>query len=143
MASAPQLDPNLVREFVGKAHGDLERVRNLLEQHPALVNAAWDWGGGDWETALGAASHMGRHDIAEFLLAKGARIDLFCAAMMGLIDAVKSFLTLQPSLIDAKGPHGFSLHFHAQVGGERSAKVLDYLQSIKKLELKPVPFLKK
>ena len=63
--------------------------------------------------------------------------------MMGLIDAVKSFLTLQPSLIDAKGPHGFSLHFHAQVGGERSAKVLDYLQSIKKLELKPVPFLKK
>src|SRR5256885_1148287 len=102
-----------------------------------------DWGGGDWETALSAASHMGRHDIAEFLLEKGARIDIFCAAMMGLLDAVQAFLALQPALIDAKGPHGFSLHFHAQVGGDRSAKVLDYLQSVKKIELKPNPFLKK
>ena len=63
--------------------------------------------------------------------------------MLGQLEAVKSFLTLQPKLIDAKGPHGFSLHFHAQVGQEHSAAVLDYLQSIKKIELKPVPFLKK
>jgi hypothetical protein len=86
---------------------------------------------------------MGRRDIVEFLLDRGARIDIFCAAMMGQLDAVKSFLTLQPKLIDAKGPHGFTLHFHAQVGAEKSAHVLDYLQSIKKVELKPVPFLKK
>ena len=65
---------------------------------------------------------MGRRDIVEFLLQKGARIDLFCAAMMGQLDAVKAFLTLQPGLIDAKGPHGFSLHFHAQVGGEQAEK---------------------
>jgi hypothetical protein len=63
--------------------------------------------------------------------------------MMGQLDALKAFLTLQPKLIDAKGPHGFTLHFHAQVGQKESEKVLDYLQSIKKLELKPVPFLKK
>ena len=44
---------------------------------------------------------------------------------------------------DAKGPHGFTLHFHAQVGGKESENVLDYLQSIKKIELKPNPFLKK
>jgi hypothetical protein len=85
---------------------------------------------------------MGRRDIVEFLLEKGARIDIFCAAMIGQFDAVKEFLTLQPQLIDARGPHGFTLHFHAQVGGKESAKVLDYLQSVKKLELKPVPFLK-
>ena len=139
----PQINKLLVQDWVIFAHMDLAMLKKLLEREPGLLNAEMDWGGGDWETALGAASHMGRHDIAEFLLEKGARIDLFCAAMMGLIDAVKSFLALQPSLIDAKGPHGFSLHFHAQVGGERSAKVLDYLQSIKKLELKPVPFLKK
>ena len=139
----PQINKLLVQDWVIFAHMDLAILKKLLEREPGLLNAEMDWGGGDWETALGAASHMGRHDIAEFLLEKGARIDLFCAAMMGLIDAVKSFLALQPSLIDAKGPHGFSLHFHAQVGGERSAKVLDYLQSIKKLELKPVPFLKK
>jgi hypothetical protein len=63
--------------------------------------------------------------------------------MLGLLDAVKAFLTLQPKLIDAKGPHGFSLHFHAQVGGKESEKMLDYLQSVKKIELKPNPFLKK
>ena len=120
-----------------------EAVKKLLEKQPALLNAAMDWGGGDWETGLGGASHMGRRDIAEFLLEQGARIDLFCAAMLGQLDAVKAFLTLQPKLIDAKGPHGFSLHFHAQVGGKEAEKVLDYLQSIRKIELKPVPFLKK
>ncbi|MBS0264514.1 MAG: ankyrin repeat domain-containing protein, partial [Planctomycetes bacterium] len=49
-------------------------------------------------------------------------------------------LTLEPKLIDARGPHGFNLHFHAQVGGDDAVPVLDYLQSVKKLELKPVPF---
>jgi hypothetical protein len=52
------LSPKTVAEFVGKAHGDLDRVQELLQEEPALVNAAWDWGGGDWETALGAAAHM-------------------------------------------------------------------------------------
>src|SRR6266545_4650776 len=77
---------------------------------------------------------------AEFVLEKGARIDIFCAAMMGQLDAVKAFLTLQPKLIDARGPHGFTLHFHAQVGGKPAEPVLDYLQSIMKLDLKPIPF---
>jgi hypothetical protein len=70
----PPLDSALVHEFVLKAHGDLERVRELFEQEPTVVNAAWDWGGGDWETGLGAASHVGRRDIALFLLEHGARI---------------------------------------------------------------------
>jgi hypothetical protein len=138
-----QINRLLVQDFVIFAHSDLDAVKKLLEKEPALLNATMDWGGGDWETGLGGASHMGRRDIVEFLLGKGARIDLFCAAMMGQLDAVKAFLTLQPKLIDAKGPHGLSLHFHAQVGGKDAEKVLDYLQSIKKVELKPVPFLKK
>jgi hypothetical protein len=66
MNDTPRLDPELVREFVGKAHGDLGRVRELLQAQPRLVNAAWDWGGGDWETALGAAAH-----VAEFLRMRG------------------------------------------------------------------------
>jgi hypothetical protein len=139
----PQINRLLVQDFVIYAHSELGMVKKLLEKEPALLNATMDWGHGDWETGLGGASHMGRHDIVEFLLDHGARIDIFCAAMMGQLDAVKSFLTLQPKLIDAKGPHGFSLHFHAQVGDSRSEHVLAYLQSIKKLELKPVPFLKK
>jgi hypothetical protein len=139
----PQVNRLLVQDFVIFAHSDLDMTKQLLDKEPALLNAAMDWGAGDWETALGGASHMGRRDIAEFLLDRGARIDIFCAAMLGLLDAVKAFLTLQPKLIDAKGPHGFSLHFHAQVGQKDAEKVLDYLQSVKKVELKPVPFLKK
>jgi hypothetical protein len=138
-----QINRLLVQDFVIYAHSDLPMTKKLLEKEPAVLNGTMDWGGGDWETGLGGASHMGRHDIVEFLLEKGARIDIFCAAMMGLLDAVKAFLALQPKLIDAKGPHGFTLHFHAQVGGKRSEHVLDYLQSIKKIELKPNPFLSK
>ncbi len=139
----PQINRELVQDFVIFSHSDLAMVKNLLKREPNLVNASMDWGLGDFETGLGGASHMGRKDIVEFLLKNGARIDLFCAAMLGKLDAVKSFLTLEPDLIDAKGPHGFSLHFHAQVGGADSKPVLNYLQSIKEKELRPIPFLKK
>jgi hypothetical protein len=139
----PQINRLLVQDFVIYAHFDLPMTKKLLAREPALLNAAMDWGAGDWETGLGGASHMGRRDIAEFLLVKGARIDIFCAAMLGELEAVKAFLTLQPKLIDAKGPHGFSLHFHAQVGEKPAEKVLEYLQSVKKVKLGPNPFLKK
>jgi hypothetical protein len=137
-----QVNRGLLQDFVIFAHSDLEMVKKLLDREVGLVNGAIDWGGGDWETALGAASHMGRRDIVEHLLERGARIDIFCAAMLGQLEAVKAFLTLQPKLIDAKGPHGFSLHFHAQVGQDAAKDVLDYLQSIKPVELKPIPFLR-
>ncbi|MCE2797499.1 MAG: ankyrin repeat domain-containing protein [Planctomyces sp.] len=138
-----QISRLMLQDFVIFAHSELEMVKKLLEREPGLLNGSVDWGGGDFETALGGASHMGRRDIVTFLLERGARIDLFCAAMLGQLEVVKSFLTLQPALIDAKGPHGFSLHFHAQVGGDEAQPVLDYLQSVKTVELKPVPFLKK
>jgi hypothetical protein len=86
---------------------------------------------------------MGRRDLVELLLARGARIDIFCAAMLGLTDAVRAFLKVAPKLIDAPGPHGFTLHFHAQVGGAAAAATLDYLQSVKQLELKTPPFMMK
>ena len=139
----PQINRQFVQDFVIYAHFDLDMTKKLLDKEPAVINGMMDWGSGDWESGLGGASHMGRRDIVEFLLERGARIDLFCAAMMGQLEAIKAFLTLQPKLIDAKGPHGFSLHFHAQVGGKNAEPVLDYLQSIKKIEMKPNPFLQK
>ena len=132
-----QINRQLVQDFVIFAHFDLKMVKKLLEKEPALINATMDWGGGDWETGLGGASHLGNREIVTFLLEKGARIDIFCAAMMGQLDAVKAFLTLQPKLIDAKGPHGISLHAHAKAGGKQAEKVLEHLQSIKKVDLTP------
>ena len=138
----PQINRLLVQDFVIYAHSDLAMIEKLLAKEPALINATMDWGAGDWESGLGGASHMGRRDIVELLLKHGARMDIFCAAMMGLLDAVKAALTLEPKLIDARGPHGFSLHVHAQVGGKDSEAVLDYLQSVKWIEMKSNPFPK-
>ena len=127
----PPLGATLVRDFVVFAHYDLDMTKKLLEKEPKLVAATVDWGGGDWESGLGGAAHMGRRDIAEYLLDHGARIDLFAAAMLGQLDVVKGILTAYPKLIDAPGPHGFSLHWHAKAGKEQAAKVYEHLLSIK------------
>jgi len=124
------LAPNLVEEFVRVAHSDLERTRTLLEQEPGLVNAAWDWGGGDFETALGSASHMGRIDIAIFLLDHGARLDLFAAAMLGKLEIVKAALQIYPAALNVPGPHGIPLVAHAQAGGDAAKAVFEYLQTL-------------
>ena len=130
MDKVSALDSKAVEEFVGKAHGDLDRVTEMLESEPGLINSAWDWGGGDWETALGAASHMGRKDIANYLLKNGARIDLFAAVMLGNLEIVRSVLKVYPEAINVPGPHGISLITHAEIGGEDSKAVLDFLKSI-------------
>jgi hypothetical protein len=109
------------------AHGDLGVVTQFVEQQPAIVNAAWDWGGGDWETALGAAAHVGRRDIAEFLLEHGARMDVFAAAMLGEVGILRAMLEAQPGLRDARGPHGIPLIAHAEAGGEQASDALELL----------------
>ena len=139
----PQLNRSMLQDFVLYAHSDIDKTKMLLEREPMLVNGFMDWGAGDWESGLGGASHMGRHDIVKLLLAHGARIDIFCAAMMGQLSVVKSLLKLEPKLIDSRGPHGFTLHFHAQLAGKEADKMVAYLQSIKKIELRPNPFVKK
>jgi hypothetical protein len=129
MESKPALEWRLVQEFVGNAHGDLNRVRELLAQEPALIHACWDWGGGDFETGLGAASHMGRRDIAEFLIENGARLDLFAAAMLGKIKIVKAALEVFPEAIRTPGPHGIPLIAHAKAGGDEAREVLEFLEN--------------
>ena len=135
----PQVNRLLVQDFVIYAHDNLDMVKKLLEKNPALLNSAMDWGGGDWETALGGASHMGRRDIAEYLIEAGARVDLFASTMLGELAVVKALLTLQPKLIDAKGPHGFGLHWHAHVGNDKAKEVLEYLQGLKNVDTSKYP----
>ncbi len=130
MERPPPIAPELVNEFVLKAHKDLDRVKELLAQEPKLVNACWDWGGGDFETALGAAAHTGRREIAEFLLDNGARLDIFAAAMLGHLDVVKAAISTYPQAGNAPGPHGIPLVTHAKMGGAKALSVLEYLQSL-------------
>lgn len=118
MASILPLPPAVVGEFVGRSHADLARVTELLADYPTLIHAAFDWGNGDWETALGAAAHSGRRDIVEFLLSKGARLDIFTAAFLGKLTLVRAFLHESPGALHQTGPHGISLLEHAKKGGD-------------------------
>jgi hypothetical protein len=129
VAENPPLSSELVQEFVAKAHGDLDAVKTLLESEPALLNASWDWGAGDWETGLGAAAHMGRRDIALYLLERGARADIFTAAMLGETEVVGAMLSAWPELREAPGPHGIPLLEHAKAGGEQARAVVELLEA--------------
>ena len=123
------LQASLVREFVVKAHGDLAATRTLLAETPGLLNATWDWGGGDFEMGLGGAGHMGNRGIAEFLISQGGRMDIFVAAMLGQLDVVKAMLAAYPGLLQSKGPHGIPLMSHAKKGGAPAEPVVAFLES--------------
>ncbi|MBL0743847.1 hypothetical protein [Chryseolinea lacunae] len=116
-----------VKQFVSLGHSDLPGTRQMLEEMPSILQATYDWGNGDFETALGGASHMGRKDIAEFLIGKGSRMDIFTAAMMNNLDIVKAMFTAFPAIVNCKGPHGITLLMHAQKG--EAAEVLAFLKS--------------
>jgi ankyrin repeat protein len=124
------IDSKIVNEFVKIAHSDFDQVKEMLKQYPSLLNSSWDWGGGDFETALGAAGHMGRKDIANFLLSNGARADIFVLTMLGKTELVKGMLRDYPSLLNAKGPHGFTLLHHALKGGKESEELVDHFKSL-------------
>jgi hypothetical protein len=126
----PAQDPALAREIVGVSHRDLKRVQELVERHPALARASIDWGFGDWEACIDAASHVGNRPIAEFLLAHGARPTMFSAAMMGQLDVVKAFVAARPGVQRTLGPHGLTLMWHAQRGGPDAAPVVQYLTAL-------------
>lgn len=125
----PRQDPLRAEKVVGLAHRDLKGVQELVDAQPSLANAAVDLGFGDWETALGAASHTGQREIAEYLISKGARPDLFTFAMLGNLEAIRAMVGNNPALRAIRGPHGISLLSHAKAGGDAAKAVTEYLES--------------
>jgi uncharacterized protein len=105
---------DMVEPFVLAAHGNLARVRDLHTQHSELLNTKWEKFD---ENALEAAGHMGRRDIAGFLLENGAPLTVYAAAMLGEEDRVAEFLQENPSLARTPGVHGFSVLYHAGLSG--------------------------
>jgi hypothetical protein len=126
----PQIDRARVKRFVIAGHFNLEAVKEMLAADPTLINGAIDWGNGDFETALGGASHMGRRDIAEFLLEHNARLDIFAATMLGKLDIVKAAVAAFPNIVGVPGPHKIPLIAHAEKGGPAAATVLEFLRPL-------------
>ncbi len=129
----PSIDDEIVSEVVGASHFNLDRVKELVNHRPELSRATWDWGFGDWETAIGAASHVGRRDIVEYLISMGARPDIFTFASLGNYEAVKSILENQPEIHFNGGPHGISLLRHADAGLDPENLTSSQIKSYKKL----------
>ena len=136
-AMFPSQPAELVQEMVVVAHGNVARVRELVLRQNTLAKAAWDWGFGDWETALGAASHVGNREIADLLLAHGAHPTMFSAAMLGQLDVVKAFIAAAPGVERTRGPHSISLLKHAVAGGSPAQPVVEYPKTLEGADRSP------
>jgi hypothetical protein len=136
----------MVSGIVGASHGNFDKVKQMVTERPELAGASWDWGFGDWETALGAASHVGRRDIAEFLIGHGARPDIFTYTMMGMLKSVQEIVETIPGIQSHPGPHGITLLQHAKnrledknISSSDAANVnsvISYLQSVGNADIK-------
>lgn len=126
----PALPAELVREFVNVGHGQLVPVKQMLGEHPTLLNAAWDWGGGDFEMAIEGAAHIGSVEVAQYLLDQGARANIFVLTMLGRTAAVKAMLAANPAWLNARGAHGLTLLHHARIGGEPARELLEHVTAL-------------
>src|SRR5438093_4795002 len=133
----PSHEPELVQEMVVVSHGNVARVKELVGRQPTLAKVSFDWGFGDWETCIDAASHVGNREIAEILIANGARPTIFTAAMLGQLDVVKALITAAPGIQRTPGPHSITLLRHAMAGGPRAQAVVEYLKSIEGADERP------
>lgn len=108
----------------------------MLTEHPGLLNASWDLGGGDFETALEDAGHVGDREIAEYLIRRGARANIFVLTMLGRTVEVKALLAVFPELLRSKGPHGLTLLHHANRGGDAAKELLEHITKLGLTETK-------
>ena len=118
---AVSLSQDLINQMVTVSHYDLEKVQELLSQEPRLLNENAEW----IETPIQAAAHVGRRDIADFLLAQGAPLDICTASMLGRFDDVQAMLTDDPDMIDDVGAHNIPLLYFPVIGGH--AAIAQYL----------------
>ena len=112
------LSNDIVREFVIAGHGNLEKVRKMLEENPELLNASYAWSETDYETAIQGAAQVGSATIATYLLERGAPLEICTAAMLGRKDEVERRISDRSGSINSKGAHGIPLLPHAAWSGD-------------------------
>lgn len=101
--------------------GDVDRVRSLLEHDPELANAADEEG----ESAVIAAVYARARDVAELLLARGARLTLHEAAAVGDVDRLRRLLEEQPDAVHDISHDGWTpLHLAAHFGHGEAVELL-------------------
>jgi uncharacterized protein len=119
------IDADTIKAFVIAGHGNVEKIKTMLEANPDLLEQKHPWSETDFESALQAASHVGNTQIALYLLEKGATLEITTAAMLGDLTAIKTFLNTDSSLIQTNGAHGISLLTHGVISSDPA--VVDFL----------------
>lgn len=107
------LSQAVIDECVGNAHGNLTRVRELVELHPGVVNARATWN----ETPIEAATQMGNRPMIEFLVERGAPVDFFTACVLGRTADVRRELEARPERARDRGVHELTSLYFAALGG--------------------------
>jgi len=113
--SSQLLNQEEANQFILECHFDLDTIKEKLEEKPELIKS---YNPETIESALGASGHMGREDIAEFLLSKGAEIELATAAMLGRRDLIAEALKQDPANARVGGAHNIPIAFHAALSGD-------------------------
>jgi len=126
----PQFDRARVKRFVIAGHANLAAVKAMLAEETESNQRGNRLGQRGFRNALGGASHMGRRDIAEYLLEHNARMDIFAATMLGRLDIVSAAVAAFPNIVHVPGPHGIPLLVHAEKGGSAAKAVLEFLQPL-------------
>jgi ankyrin repeat protein len=128
-ASAARDDSNgipkeFVNAFVMYSHFAFPQVQKWVTQCPDLLNtrAAWD------ELSVEAAAHMGRADIGNCMLDRGATYSLATAVVFGSIGDVKRMLAEEPRSIHERGAHSFPVLWYTAFG-EPKIETAEYLIS--------------
>jgi hypothetical protein len=87
------LEQRVIDESVGNAHGDLDKVREIVHRHPEVINARATWN----ETPIEAAAQTGHRPLIDLLLECGAPVDFYTACVLGRADRVRAELAAHPA----------------------------------------------
>ncbi|MBV9300993.1 MAG: ankyrin repeat domain-containing protein [Acidobacteriaceae bacterium] len=110
--------------IIAAAHHNNQEIIDVLLDAGANINERSRW----WAGGFGVLDSVGP-ELANYLISRGAVVDIHAAARLGMIDRVRELLADAPQLVHARGGDGqLPLHFAATV--EIASLLLDHSAEI-------------